>query len=237
MEEVPCTLAYLFVPSDLDAWQVNPGSSVSIGSAGRAAYLYFDRHNIISGVPMGRQLFRVDIARCPASASGFTAITTQPVMPLDPRPTCGGSAFQSVTSYSDSFIDAVTFKGAFGEVNWLDGWSIVNQQGGFVNSTYTCAPADATPQPVNLCGESAPLRLLADITLTAGQFYILSCQLVVPAGNTLVISAGVTIYATPDSLEGAFKPPAIIVEKGGFLIADGTAEAPITFTALNPGQM
>ena len=64
-----------------------------------------------------------------------------------------------------------------------------------------------------------------------GPIYLLACQIVVRSGATLSIQAGVTIYATPEDTAG--NAPAIIVEKGGFIVADGTAAAPITFTALN----
>ena len=39
---------------------------------------------------------------------------------------------------------------------------------------------------------------------------------------------------TPCIADTSGKAPALIVEKGGLLVADGRAEAPITFTALNP---
>ena len=50
----------------------------------------------------------------------------------------------------------------------------------------------------------------------------------------LVIEKGTTVYATKTDGNVA---PAIIVEKGGLIIADGTADAPITFTALDSEQI
>ena len=64
-----------------------------------------------------------------------------------------------------------------------------------------------------------------------GPIYLLACQIVVRAGATLSIQPDVTIHATPEDTAG--RTPAIIVEKGGTIVADGTASAPITFTALN----
>jgi hypothetical protein len=166
--------------------------------------------------------------------STFELTSGGSVVPLDPRPLCGGSAFTGTIDPSpngDSFYDTVTYKGAFGTSNWLDGWSIVNLHGGFVSSTYTC-PDTANNQPYNLCGDLASYTLTADMTLQPGPLYILSCQLFVPAGITLSIAPGITIYATPTAVGG--NAPALIVERDGTLIADGTAAAPITFTALNP---
>ena len=52
------------------------------------------------------------------------------------------------------------------------------------------------------------------------------------AGVTLSISAGVTIYAAPTDENGV--APALVVERGAKLLAHGSEDAPITFTALNP---
>ena len=52
---------------------------------------------------------------------------------------------------------------------------------------------------------------------------------------TITIEKGTTIYATPTGADGV--APAIVVEKGGLIIADGTAKHPITFTALDADQV
>jgi hypothetical protein len=166
--------------------------------------------------------------------SAYDVDQTASVLPLDPRPTCGGPAFTGTIEPApngDSFYDTVTYKGAFGLDNWLDGWSMVNLHGGFVQSTYSC-PDTTNNQPYNLCGDSASLDLTSDLTLQPGPIYILSCQLSVKSGVKMTISPGVTVYATPTTASGI--APALIVERGGILIADGTSDAPITFTALNP---
>ena len=38
----------------------------------------------------------------------------------------------------DTFFEDVTYKGAFGTDNWLDGWSLINLHGGFVSSNVSC---------------------------------------------------------------------------------------------------
>ena len=98
------------------------------------------------------------------------------------------------------------------------------EQPGFVTTSYTCPTAgDAR----TLCGD-----ITSDLSLPAGAIYVLSCQTVVKSGATLHISAGVAIYAAPKDANGI--APALVVERGGKLLAQGTAALPITFTALNP---
>ena len=80
-----------------------------------------------------------------------------------------------------------------------------------------------------LCGD-----VTSDLTLAFGNSYILACTTVVTANSTLTIEPGVTIVAAPSDSEGA--KPALVVLRGAKLIANGTANAPITFTALLPGQ-
>ncbi len=62
---------------------------------------------------------------------------------------------------------------------------------------------------------------------------MLTSQTFVPSGITLAIQAGVTIYASPVAADGG-GAPALIIEKGGRILALGTSIAPITFTAFNP---
>jgi hypothetical protein len=115
-------------------------------------------------------------------------------VPVDPRPACNGPAYENVGSATDGFFDTVTYKGAFGATNWLDGWSIMNTplHPGFVSSSYTC-PNQGTSPPLSLCGDVS-----SDTTWYFGPIYVLACQVHVKAGATLSIQAGVTIYATPE---------------------------------------
>ena len=61
--------------------------------------------------------------------------------------------------------------------------------------------------------------------------YIMSCQVFVKAGVTLAIMPGATIYSTPTGPDG--KAPALVIEQGAYILAEGTEDLPITFTALN----
>lgn len=74
-------------------------------------------------------------------------------------------------------------------------------------------------------------NLTSDLTLQSGIEYTLTGALFVKSGATLTIDAGVTVKALAGGTDVY-----IIVERGGRIIADGTAASPITFTssATNP---
>lgn len=82
--------------------------------------------------------------------------------------------------------------------------------------------------------------LAADTTWTPDNVYILTDRLYVPNGLTLTIEPGTKIYSTFDDKgttagETATEDDsvgAVIVARGGRIVADGTAEEPIIFDAL-----
>lgn len=76
---------------------------------------------------------------------------------------------------------------------------------------------------VDLCGE-----ISSDESLAADDDVTLSCQAFVKAGATLTIEAGTTIKAAV--VDDDTPAPALIIERGGTIMAEGTADAPITFT-------
>ncbi|WP_158840564.1 hypothetical protein [Polaribacter sp. L3A8] len=78
---------------------------------------------------------------------------------------------------------------------------------------------EVTPQ--NLAG-----NLTSDLTLSSGVAHNLTGALLVKDGATLTIEAGTTINALAGGTDVY-----ILVEKGGKIIADGTAENPIKFTS------
>jgi len=68
-------------------------------------------------------------------------------------------------------------------------------------------------------------NLTTDLTLRSGVAHNLIGTLLVKSGSTLTIEAGTTISALAGGTDVY-----ILVEKGGKIIADGTAENPIKFT-------
>jgi len=74
--------------------------------------------------------------------------------------------------------------------------------------------------------------LSADETWTAENVYILDGRVVVDDGVTLTIEPGTIIKA--EDAQGS-DASALIVARGGKLMAEGTAESPIIFTSVNDG--
>jgi len=75
-------------------------------------------------------------------------------------------------------------------------------------------------------------EITTNTTWFAGTEYHLVGQTFVNAGVTLTIEPGTVIKAFPDDGQGL--APALIIQRDGTIIADGTAEAPITFTSILP---
>ncbi len=99
-------------------------------TAGYPDYLYWSPNNIIYNCPDGQ--FAADY--------GLTSLSANPQLisldgresggTIDPRPTSAGAAYDNIdTVPSDDFFQQTTFKGAFGDVNWLAGYSWLAEQG------------------------------------------------------------------------------------------------------------
>ena len=72
--------------------------------------------------------------------------------------------------------------------------------------------------------------LTENTTWTADNTYYLNNQLFVKDGVTLTIEAGTEILGRYDADYSADNPaPCVVVEQGGMIMAEGTADAPITF--------
>ena len=84
-------------------------------------------------------------------------------------------------------------------------------------------PAIRTPDPVSVSG-----FLTEDQTWTNDRFWILEGKTYVQDDVTLTIEPGTIIKGSPSSGANA---SALIVAQGGTIIADGTADQPIIFTA------
>ena len=68
----------------------------------------------------------------------------------------------------------------------------------------------------------------------ADESYVMTCQTFVKSGVAIRIQAGTTVFVTPVDANGLV--PALVIERGAKIIARGTAEAPITFTAVSEAQ-
>ncbi|MCF8371527.1 MAG: hypothetical protein K9H64_07885 [Bacteroidales bacterium] len=110
---------------------------------------------------------------------------------------------------NNSFFDQVDYVGAFGTTDWTSGWANFDPQ-------TTVYPATTV---------TIPNGNLSTQTWTSGNVYLLNGWVRVPNGVTLTIQPG-TIIRGDYANQGA-----LIVERGGTLIADGTAANPIVFTS------
>lgn len=132
----------------------------------------------------------------------------------------------------DGFFDAATFVGAIGETDWRQGWafgfnggiiSVASSASGCPAGTTTIASVDGETNTCEVRG-----TITSDLTLTAGNHYALSGAVFVGGDNTdsaeLTIEPGVIVY-------GSGGNDYLVVSRGSTIVADGTADAPITMTS------
>lgn len=119
------------------------------------------------------------------------------------------SGTASQPKISDEFFDKVSYIGAFGTEDWTKKWANFDCQ----NTAY---PATN----VNITGE-----ITTDQNWTADKTYLLQGFVYVTSGATLTIDAGTVIRGERASMGS------LIVEPGGKIIANGTADKPIVFTS------
>lgn len=111
---------------------------------------------------------------------------------------------------NNSFFEPVNYIGAFGTHDWTQGWANWNPQ----NTVYP-------PTTVTISAG----HITTNTTWTSGNVYLLNGWVYVDAGVTLTIQPGTVIRGD------AANKGALIIERGGKLIASGTAAQPIVFTS------
>eukprot|EP00218_Dolichomastix_sp_CCMP3274_P008998 CAMPEP_0170136000 /NCGR_PEP_ID=MMETSP0033_2-20121228/2901_1 /TAXON_ID=195969 /ORGANISM="Dolichomastix tenuilepis, Strain CCMP3274" /LENGTH=187 /DNA_ID=CAMNT_0010371649 /DNA_START=18 /DNA_END=578 /DNA_ORIENTATION=- len=135
---------------------------------------------------------------------------------FDPRPRTGGNAYSNPDEVpDDGFFTSVDYAGAFSQMNlWLTGLSWLDANGKIPRNMWT---------DKQLCGDVTSSQSVS------GEVFM-TCQTFVKSGVTLTIGAGTTIYAYADDGEGL--APALVIEQGASIVAEGTASAPITMTSV-----
>lgn len=109
----------------------------------------------------------------------------------------------------DAFFDAAAYVGAVPADNdWTQGWAV--------------APGSTSEDQIEILSGS----LTENKTLAEGMTYYISGEYRVSDGVTLTIEPGVQVIAIDDD-----RVDYILVEQGGKLMAEGTAEKPIVMTA------
>ncbi|KOO36062.1 lipoprotein, partial [Chrysochromulina tobinii] len=234
--------------STLSYTQTLPAASVSISNPG---YFYFSANNIIDTATTASQFALLaggsGVAACtPADtwtavlgAPGFVAVSAATDLAegsatFNPLPSATGAACtgtKDALPNSDPFFSSVSCKGAFGSStdNWLAGYSWLACSGKMAGATCPGVPATlfaALGSSVVAIGGT----ISSSLALVSGTSYLLTSQLFVPSGMALNIEAGVMVYALPAA--SPTSAPAIVVLKGGRIVAPGTATMPITFTSV-----
>ena len=128
----------------------------------------------------------------------------------------GSTAFSA-----QEYLEKVTYIGAFGLTNWANGWTALEDYA-------ILAPAVAAAGS-EITVTDASINAGDKVYWTAGNTYVLSGFVFVEEGAELYIEAGTVIKAQPGESENA---SALIVARGGKIFAEGTADRPIIFTAL-----
>jgi len=136
---------------------------------------------------------------------------------LDPRPASDGPAATGAPMAMDPYFTRVPYYGAFSPdaPMWTNGWTALSA------NNHTNSMVELNDQSIN-AGQT--------VTLSAGVEYLMDGFVFVEEGATLIIEPGTVIKAkqTPTTGDNA---SALIIARGGKIIADGTAHQPIIFTS------
>lgn len=97
-------------------------------------------------------------------------------------------------------------------------------------ATCGCPPVNSRPSVLmSSVANITTGELLYDIYLTCNNTYILDRQIYVPSGRIINIAPGSVIKGKP--FANPANAPALVIERGGKINADGSADCPIIFTA------
>jgi len=133
----------------------------------------------------------------------------------------------------DSVFEQTGFIGAVGEaMDWTAGWTVGPVDTGMPDFPVELSCPSGTTEGSPVGGTPTcllPQNIIADLRLTAGKHYILSGKTVVGGDNTnsavLTIDAGVTVI-------GNDATDFLVISRGSQIVANGTATAPVTLTAI-----
>ncbi|MEM1112667.1 MAG: hypothetical protein AAGI11_12225 [Pseudomonadota bacterium] len=141
-----------------------------------------------------------------------------------------GGQVDPVTPMRD-FFEAAPFVGAFGGDDWTAGWTVAGSVNNAGTPNLGCPAGTSEDGEVNgtpVCALQGDI--LQDVTLTAGNLYSLDGKVTIGGDNTdsavLTIPAGVTVF-------GPTNEDFLVISRGSQIIANGTRNAPVTFTALD----
>ncbi|MEL6655752.1 MAG: S8 family serine peptidase [Bacteroidota bacterium] len=155
--------------------------------------------------------------------TGIRGISRSPDGGLDPRLKEGASALSGAATPNGDRFDATTYRGAFNDTDlWLWGWTALDELGYLPEQ-----PEEAEPECI----------VITDADLTNGNYlwtadncYLLD-GVVFLEGGTLKIEAGTVVRAKAAPTSPADTTSMLVIASGATINAEGTAAAPIIFTA------
>ena len=123
-----------------------------------------------------------------------------------------------------SFFDPVPYRGAFSNRdNWAESWTALGDYGFFGDLVTEAAVEEVTFVDTDINANES-------VTLTSDKVWLLDGYVFVEDGATLTINPGTVIKGVASPSNGD-KSSALIISRGGKIMAEGTAELPIIFTA------
>ncbi|CAH1002097.1 hypothetical protein LEM8419_03014 [Neolewinella maritima] len=159
--------------------------------------------------------------------SGIASISRDPDGGLDPRIDAEGAALDGGAPIGDDeFFSLVSYRGAFGNrTNWLSGWTALDEYGYLGDLVTEVEVGDC------IVIEDGDLQT-DTYTWTANNCYTLDGLVYLEAGGRLNIEAGVKVEGLPsNSITTGDNTSALIIARGAQIFAQGTASAPVVFTA------
>lgn len=134
-----------------------------------------------------------------------------------------GATLGSMSAYPAGF-DQVSYKGAVDPngTPWYEGWTFFSR---ILNGQLTSAPI--TTGTVEVWDAAKMDAAGTDVYWTADKTYVLDGFVFVNDGQTLHIEAGTVVQGKPGQDVNA---SALIIARGGKIMAEGTAQNPIIFT-------
>ena len=151
-------------------------------------------------------------------------ISRQPDGGFDPRPNAGSPALSGAALVTEATVIRTGFRGAFdNDNNWALGWTALDAYGYFGDLV--------TDQPTQLeTIVDASIEAGESLTLTNDKEYLMDGYVYVEEGATLTIQAGTVVRGKTVPTNGD-QTSALIIARGGTIIAEGTADQPIIMTS------
>jgi hypothetical protein len=139
---------------------------------------------------------------------------------LNPIPAADGPAYTSaLKELDDSFFSVVNYAGAFGQKNWLRGWTALDEMG--------YVPAATAGSEMTVSNEDFVEN--EDYYWTSDNTYILDDLVFIKPGSRLFIEPGTLIKGGTGTGNNA---TGLVITRSAQIFAEGTKSDPIIFTSI-----